>query len=574
MTIVLWCTIPIRRIRTRTEGVMGVTTLEKTVNRLFLESLLIIFFFSVIFWGCGGTPELEKTQPRYKVSLEGTFITESPEEIRFPVKVLFAIDCSLSMGDDVGGVMVGSDPHFLRIDAVRNFIDAYNSNENTSFEIMLWNNDVFERTRTIDGRGGFTKDPDEINRVLDRVRNDTMTDYLGTLDAIFADIERDINRVNAEEEQNLIRTKYIVIFLSDGMSNIQGGRQPDTDIWNRVSEIYETAIERGVGSFNFHTFLLLGNFPPTADGQLARELAETTLQGMADEGNGQFRLFESAEAIDFINILDLRLTVEYKIKYLFAYNYNVRPGLELVYVDSDGDGLPDEEEMEYDTDPTLRDTDGDGLSDFFEIKSSSPGHELDPLVQDSPCDIMPDGVWPDSDHDALTDCEEYVKGTNRHIADSDGDGIPDGIEFLMGTNPLENQYTADCDFDGVVDFQEIQHHTNVTSNDPRIRERYSYHYDIQDRGLIPLEQGSSLPSYVRQYHFCVSNIDIMQTQGYITVDEEEWYPGDNLIRFYIAEVPEDNPDCIPIFRMAEIIVNIEDINKNIILTPSDFQLIQ
>jgi hypothetical protein len=358
------------------------------------------------------------------------------------------------------------------------------------------------------------------------------------------------------------------------MSNVQGGRQSDTDIWNRVNEIYETANERGVGSFNFHTFLLLGNFPPTADGQLARQLAETTLQGMANEGNGQFRLFETAEAIDFINIMDLRLTVEYKIKYLFAFNYNVRPGLELVYVDSDGDGLPDDEEIGYETDPTQKDTDGDGLSDFFEIVASSPGHELDPLVQDSPCDIMPDGVWPDSDNDGLTDCEEYVKGTNRHIADSDGDGIPDGIEFLMGTNPLENQYTADSDFDGVVDFQEIQHHTNVTSNDPKIRERYSYYYDIQDNGLIPLEQGSSMPSYVRQYHFYIANIDIMETQGYTTADDEDWYPGDNLIRFYIAEVPEDNPDCIPVFRMAEIIVNINDINKNIVLTPNDFQLIQ
>ena len=103
---------------------MSVITIEKTGNCLFIGSLLILLFLSILFGGCGGTPELERTQPRYKVSLEGTFITESPEEIRFLVKVLFAIDCSLSMGDDVGGVMVGSDPHLLRIDAGRNFIDA------------------------------------------------------------------------------------------------------------------------------------------------------------------------------------------------------------------------------------------------------------------------------------------------------------------------------------------------------------------------------------------------------------------------------------------------------------------
>ena len=91
-----------------------------------LRFLLEIIIFSIIFTGCGSSPELEKTQPRYKVTLEGSFITESPDEIRFPVKVLFAIDCSLSMGDSVDGQLVGSDPHFLRIEAVRNFIDIYN----------------------------------------------------------------------------------------------------------------------------------------------------------------------------------------------------------------------------------------------------------------------------------------------------------------------------------------------------------------------------------------------------------------------------------------------------------------
>jgi len=525
---------------------------------------------SATLWGCG-SPELEYTQDRAIVSLAGTFLTESPDEINFPVKVLFAIDCSLSMGDTVDGVMVGSDPHFLRIEAVRNFIDEYNSNENTSFEIMLWNNDVFDRTRTIDGRGGFTKDPGELNRVLNAARNDTMTDYLGTLDTIYADIQRDIN---SAVEESIIRTKYIVIFLSDGMSNVQGGSQPNSDIWNSVSEIADMAEERGVGSFNFHTFLLLGMFPPTQEGQAARAYAENCLQGMADRGNGQFRLFESAEAIDFVNIVDMRLTVEYKIKFLVATNHNVKPGLELVYLDSDGDGLLDDEEEDLETDPGLKDTDGDGLSDFFEVRVSSPGHVLDPLVPDSPCDLRPSGTYPDTDNDGLTDCEEYVKGTNRRMVDTDADGIPDGIEFEMGTNPLEIQSTTDADFDGSQDWEEIQGHTNVTSNDPKIRERYSYSYSILNQGLVPIDQGSGLPSYVRQYGFSISNINIMETLGHTTDNGGEWVRGDNLIRFYIAQVPEDNPDSPPIFRMAEVLVNTSEGGSTIHLTPNDFTLMQ
>jgi hypothetical protein len=533
--------------------------------------LAIVIAAGLLVLSACEAPDLDRIQSRNIVSLTGSFMTESPDEINFPVKVLFAIDCSLSMGDEVDGVVAGADPYFLRIEAVRNFIDTYNSNENASFEIMLWNNDVFERTRTIDGNGGFTKDPDELNRVLDAVRNDTMTDYLGTLDAIHTDIQRDINH---SDEESLIRSKYVVIFLSDGMSNVQGGSQPNVDIWNSVSEIYEMAEDHGVGGFNFHTFLLLGMFDETASGQAARAYAENTLQGMADRGNGQFRLFETAEAIDFVNIIDMRLTVEYKIKYLVAYNVNVQAGIELVYVDSDGDGLIDADEAAYGTNASAADTDGDGLSDYFEIAVSSPGYELDPLLQDSPCDSVIEGPWPDTDLDGLTDCEEYVKGTNRRMVDTDADGIPDGIEFVMGTNPLEIQDTNDSDFDGVVDWLEVQKHTNVTSNDPKIRKSYSYDYNIQDRGLVPIEQGVEQPSYVRKYQFDISNIDVMDTREHTTDSGDLWIQGDNLIRFYIAQVPEDDPDSPPLFRLAEVLVNVDDRGDTIVLTPNDFMLLE
>ena len=105
-------------------------------------------------------------------------------------------------------------------------------------------------TRNAEGNPGFTKDPGELNYVLDSAYNDTMTDYLGTLDAIYGDVQRDI--LNIDNEENLIRSKYIVIFLSDGMSNVQGGRQSDSEIWNRVEETYDMATEAGATSGLFH----------------------------------------------------------------------------------------------------------------------------------------------------------------------------------------------------------------------------------------------------------------------------------------------------------------------------------
>lgn len=80
--------------------------------------------------------------------------------------------------------------------------------------------------------------------------------------------------------------------------------------------------------------------------------------------------------------------------------------------DLDGDGLTNEEEALYGTNPEMADTDGDGLSDYEEIAWGGddttyvPGVDLDPLN-----------------------------------ADTDGDGYPDGLEIRFGTNPLDpNDY--------------------------------------------------------------------------------------------------------------------------------------
>ena len=65
-------------------------------------------------------------------------------------------------------------------------------------------------------------------------------------------------------------------------------------------------------------------------------------------------------------------------------------------VDTDQDGLTDEEEAKLGTNPNNPDTDGDGLTDREEVK---------------------------------------VYGTDPLKADTDGDGYPDGVEVKNGFNP-------------------------------------------------------------------------------------------------------------------------------------------
>ncbi len=522
--------------------------------RKFIAILLLAA--GVVFSGCTDGPELERTQERYKVTLRGQFLTEDPDVINFPVRVVLAIDCS--------GSMMGSDPvpdgeeYPTRIEAAREFIDTYHEYESIKFDIILWNSNINGTT------GGFTRDIDELNNVLNGYNNTSRTNYVNAIQTAESHFTTEIVTMKGDESQsaNIARMKCIVLFFSDGLPD-PGDAAAYAEIYNETNGIRENLLEQGVASFNFHTFFLSALFDPNSDDyQTATNLMTT----MANLGHGIFVEFESADSIDFINVVDMRLTPEYKVKFIVAFNTNVRPGRELIMVDSDGDGLADIEEDEdgngvvtiddatllpEETDPTLRDSDGDGMSDFVERRLSTLTDVFDPLdASDSRC---PEGAENlDRDRDGLYDCEEVIKGTVYYNPDTDSDGIPDGIEFYMGSNPLEAQFDADTDFDGVADWLEVQRHTNIGINDVIIRERYSYGYDIEDMGLVYLNQGTEHESRRRVISFNISNIDIMDTLA-----SNGRAAGDNLIRVFIAEVPEDMPNAQPVYRVADIIVNVQ-----------------
>ncbi|MBN2567189.1 hypothetical protein JXB02_03850 [Candidatus Woesearchaeota archaeon] len=109
--------------------------------------------------------------------------------------------------------------------------------------------------------------------------------------------------------------------------------------------------------------------------------------------------------------------------------------------DDDGDGIPDSEDDDddndgipdqYDNDDNNNgildneefiDSDGDGMSDQWEIENG-----LDPYSNDSELDL---------DGDGLTNLEEYRAGTKPSSADSDDDGMPDDVELAEGFDPMD-----------------------------------------------------------------------------------------------------------------------------------------
>ncbi|MGM0587315.1 MAG: OmpA family protein [Bacteroidota bacterium] len=156
-------------------------------------------------------------------------------------------------------------------------------------------------------------------------------------------------------------------------------------------------------------------------------------------------------------------------------------------VDTDGDGIPDEEELELGTDPNNPDTDGDGLTDYEEINE----YDTDPLNPDTDGDGCDDGDEvnaygtdpnnPDTDGDGIDDCDEINEhNTNPLKADSDGDGLSDYDEiFEHGSDPNN----ADTDGDGFTDGQEVEMGTALNEQTAFLRELETVNFDFDKSNI-------------------------------------------------------------------------------------------
>jgi hypothetical protein len=80
------------------------------------------------------------------------------------------------------------------------------------------------------------------------------------------------------------------------------------------------------------------------------------------------------------------------------------------------------------------DTDGDGMNDEDEI-----AYGFDPNNSDENLNEVLDGL-DDADGDGITNQDEiYTLGTSPILADTDGDGVNDGDEITAGTDPLVDE---------------------------------------------------------------------------------------------------------------------------------------
>ncbi len=544
--------------------------MEGLINSTYRTLGLLPLFLACTDVDLFQTPGLGDGPVDNKLAIQSNFCTEDPTTLDFPVKILFVVDTSQSM--------VRTDPGGRRLTAVQEVVDAYIQDPGVEFGIIQFAAATNVLTQNAMGNDGFTRDQTELDNAIVRLGlAEQPTDYESALANIHRVLSDDM--MNADEE-DLARSKYSIIFLSDGLPNpVLPPNNTRSSILERVGEIAELQRVHRPKEIRLHTTLVLGALGTGArctDNDLeggngrcqsettaqtcaaargcrwigVQEEAESLLSLMADVGNGTFRSFANGEEINFLKFDFTSIRRVFTLKSLLAVNLNARPSLVFAgrndrigraSPDSDGDGLSDDEELNVGTDRLIQDTDDDGFSDFLEVRLASSGFDpLDPT--DADCTEGLDRV--DTDGDGLLDCEERFVGTRRSFEDSDADGFPDVVELRNGTNPVADDSRADLDFDSAPNAAEIRGHSDPVLNDAAQRSSIAYRYEVKNRTLDDLPVGDPRIQIVQAgrscYDFRVSNVTLAHTQA----------SGRNRIFLYVDQAPFDDPSDFGTFRIA------------------------
>ena len=285
---------------------------------------------------------------------------------------------------------------------------------------------------------------------------------------------------------NVARTRYLVVFVA-----AQPDVSCDNPAWNigisdtcaalasapcEVCEVQAQAAAiralqdtLGAGQVTVQPILIRDDTttpPPPAVVTLEAQLAAVALAGDTTLLESNYAFFtNSLSGLDYGSFQQNLV-----VKRVLAWNRSTiaRAGVQLI--DSDGDGLGDDEEKAIGTMPDNPDSDADGISDGIEVRMG-----MNPLVVDTISGCSP---YQDNDGDRLNDCEERVLGTDSCVGDSDGDGLPDLVEALDLTNPIQPEDLQDTDGDGTLNVDEILDHTDARSADLQYQSERGYDYQL------------------------------------------------------------------------------------------------
>jgi hypothetical protein len=438
------------------------------------------------------------------LQIEGTVCTSDPTEAVFPVKIMLIVDCSgsMQMTDPSSAVQPG------RQAAAKKLIDRFKNNPAVSFSVVQFNGKIVVNGSSSSSTSGFTNDVAVLNAALSSLAQaDITTDYQGALSTAYEILQRDMFEASPTER---VRTKYVVIFVSDGGPNpkckegctndppsVPGismdswcdlprdkwcdsfnptdcqnnmltwypamvepckAYNQDSQILQKVAEIMDLGRQYSVGEIRFHTgFLYLPGLDPALQ-KLFVGIDPAVDVVDCETKLGTFPKIITPECLlrkmaDVGNGIFRNFSSGQQIDFL-SINYATvaRPFGMTSLIASNINSIPYINKL-------LVDTDGDGLDDETEFAA-----KLNPLSPDTDGDGYNDKLEYDrrkAGFDPLDPNVPVKKCIERE--DLDGDGLNGCEEKILGTDPK----IADTDRDRITDGIEFIFGTNPLADDTK-----------------------------------------------------------------------------------------------------------
>lgn len=433
-----------------------------------------------------------------------------------------------------------------RYGALLRFLRAYPDDSRVYFSLIRLGSSATVIQEFTNDRAGFISLVRERkNNILDHDHGDT--NYDDALKVISTLITDDVEAAEASSE--LRSSSYVIMWVSDGAPVVNAELQNFDGLLNFLNSIVILTQDspKHIDSIVVNTAYY---FSPPEDPE-----ANLLLREMAEIGDGLFFQFGLGEEIDFKRFNIPSRVASYALRETWVTNSQLVWHEGQLKRDTDGDGLCDELEEQYSSDPELADTDGNGVSDGVEFAISgqtTPCHDPDcstdnaePYTLCRPHAVpgAPPGTYADRDGDLLNDCEEELLESDPRNPDTNFDYVPDFLAFRNGISLSERTHLGqlDSDVDGVTDYQELKDGTPLDF----------------DNTTLP---GLKKVVYTQEQ---TQSTATQQCYRYVVTDLPYYYDTD-VFRTYLVEAPKLQVQ-LRLMRMAE-----RAIGDGITLEDADF----
>lgn len=427
---------------------------------------------ALVWLGCSDVrlefPDVEQAPNAVddQLDIDGAFCTSRAVDVVYPVKIMFIVDGS--------GSQQFADQNRQRVVAVANAIGELIGSSNTFFKVVVFNASI---TATPSNNGNppppvFTNQLSEITPALANLAEaDTVTDYQGAFSVAYSELVRDMEDVRIDPNRGyaeLARTKYIVVFISDGFPDplCQAGLGNDFDpnfpggvnLLCEDQEYLACLLEAGLcgngtlcnGSMpctdgtNCSGQTTCGNFDANGNefcdfnGTLCyrAENAQNLFGGLANlelaagaDYNQPYQILQRVE--DIMKLQERYQVGELRVHSGLVLDPLADPAIIAIFGDTTKARPLMQQIAETGEGRYLEFYGGDSISfdslDFDSLKQQRVVRGFFAHNMGSRYDLQ--GLVPDSDYDGLPDALEFEIGTKPTKADSDGDGYSDFLEW-------------------------------------------------------------------------------------------------------------------------------------------------